>query len=855
MQTLNTQFHNVDKVDNSFWREIGVKADAIVETDPILLSNKIRIILNSFKMPALTEICDLFDVKKSGEDDVIDLLCSLPIEDRQLILFLYDFSNRKKKTINNYYDYLGLETKHYTKSSLAKLIHLYKLGPTKLIEIFTWYLWDNRASGKLFMCNKAVPVSIAKKIANEHTFHVTLRDSLYKGSGSKNFYRVFSNSVVNNRILILLYRLISDAPRADFVSAPRNREVSPSLFLIDLEKGTVEIKSLTTEESSIKKYLEETLGCSLEPIQAKVFTDYKREVFLNSIIKGSTSTAIGEPVKDFTVFKVKFRNTPLKNSPQITLELDGLDIWPSVEEAYECGTINLESLKDLESMHFKSTEGSRIIKSTILDNGNIIFSMDDSNLDIPSKQVIEKKFQDKFGVPLYREISNEQFDEGKADKIDYLLTAVVVEKPSPYERILISELKNLEILEEHIKKYYYCENCQIEYSFEDKTEIPNQCIHCDSQILKTKTSATFKSNIKEIYKYTKNILRSSNSRWIISRENELNLVDTQLKCIHLKNTQNQDKNLQVVFVEKSLRKSVLKYLNRLMKPTILILIGQQEKTIDYNNYSCVESLNFGKIYIEGEQEFLISIDKMFESLERRTKTFISAAAQTAFNAISSLSEDQLNKKEYTDKMFEDHVFSLLKEMFPNAEKWGKEMSGKEVPEGLFTISYRDNIQNRAYQYVFSYDCKLNTNGKGYDLNISEQRKAVQYVNDLNQNDYIQAFSHKNQVSGHIFISNRFRKNNFETMTKHFYDQLDDGFDSQAVFLDVEILCYLYEKYCKYYDKLNASRNIYSRNLFNTLLSQEITKSSIDNVFKRAIDEDLAEYKLLSTDKITEELKR
>ncbi|GMX66240.1 hypothetical protein Elgi_55120 [Paenibacillus elgii] len=855
MHILNSQYHDANKVDNGFWREIGVKSDAITETESILLSARIKAMLATFKMPALLELCELYDIAiRDDEESIKDQLRSLPLEQRHLILFLHDFSNRKKKTIYTYYDNLTLEETQYTKSSLAKLLHLYKTNPVHLIQIFTWYLWDNRASGKLFVFDKAISSSVAHNIAREYNFHVRLRDTLFQGSGNKNYYRVFSSSTVNNKVLILLYRLISDAPRPDFVTAPRNREVSPALFLIDVEKKTVEIKALTTEEASIKKYLEQTFGSPLSEVQTEVFTEYKKEVFINTIIKGSSTTAIGQPVRDFTIFKIRFRNSPLKNSPKVTLELDDLDIWPSVEEAHAQGVVNLESLKDLESMHFKSSEGSRVIKSTILENGNVIFSMDDSNLDQLSKKAIEKKFIEKFGVPLYREISNEHFEEGKADKVDYLLAASSVEKPSPYERSIIATLKDQKILEENVTKYFYCANCQIDYSYEDSEDVPNKCDSCDGQQIITKVGSVLNANINEVYKFIKERIKVGNTTWFVSRENELNLGSTKLKCMHLTTIRNEEKHLQLVFADKSIQKSALKYLNRQMKPTLLILIGQQERMINYNDYSCVEPTNFGKIYIKGEQEFPLFLDEIYETLERRTKTYISATANAAFHAISNLSEEKLSKKEYTDKMFEDHVYAMLKDIFPNAEKWGKEMSGQEVPEGIFTVSFRDDKENKVYQKVFSYDCKLNINGKGYDLNISEQRKAVQYVNTLNQNDYIRAFSDHHQLSGHIFISNQFRENNFKTMSEHFYQHLDDSYDTQAIFLDVKVLCYLYDNFCKHSVKINNSRKIFYRDLFKALMAEQVTISSIDNVLRKALDEHLAEYKTLPTNKITLELK-
>jgi hypothetical protein len=852
MQVLNKQYMKESSLDSGFWREIGVKHDAIHELESILVHSRLKSILAQMKMPALNELRKLYQLGEFEDDESLrEALFKLDLEERKLLLKLHDFSNRKKKSLDKYYESVKLEDERYDKSSLAKLLHLFHLSPVHLIELFTWYLWDNKASGKLFVFDKEnIPYSEAKKIAEEYTYNIKLRDILYKASGSKNQYRVYSYSIILKKVLVLLYRQISDAPRADFVSAPRNREVSPTLFLIDIDKKTVEIKSLITEEGAIKNYLQSTLGSNLGEIQSKVFVDYNKEVFVNSILKGSSVTASGDIVTDFTVFKIKFRGTPLKNSPQVTLELDSLDIWPSVEEAHTNGTINLESIKDLESIQFKSSLGNRLIRSTVLDNGNVIFTMDDSNLDSVNKKRIEEKFLDKFGVPLYREISNELFDEGKADKVDYLMTISTVEKPSEFINSILTQLIKQSILMELQNSFYYCPHCRIEYVYEEPEEVPHTCKDCDGDRISKRSSKVITVNLDAVYGLIKKRCNEKLTRWELVRENVLKVGSVELKCLHLSHQQ-IEMGLQIVITDKSLQKSALKQLNRLMKPTILVLVGQSERLINYSNYSCVEPVNFGKIYIEGEQTFSKLMEEWSNKLQTRTKTFLSAAANEAYNSIGEMTEYDLKNKVYTDKFFEDDVFALLKDIFSNAEKWGKELSGKEVPEGIFALAFKQDGKIR--QRVFSYDCKLNTNGKGYDLNKSEQRKAVEYVNTLNSNDYIQTFSDKNQLSGHIFISNQFRSNNFKTMTAHFYEHLNESFDSKAIFLDVSVLCYLHENFSKNHQKIMNNRDKFYRDLFDVLMSGIVNTESVDKVFKKALDNDLAEYKTLPTHKVTKEL--
>ncbi|WP_043890704.1 hypothetical protein [Paenibacillus sp. Aloe-11] len=852
MYVLNRHY-KIEALDGAFWREIGVRYDAIMELESLLVHKKLSGVLVVLRLPALKELCQMYELDHSGnEEQIKENLLKLSLEERRLLLLLHDLSNRKKKTIEKYYNDLAFEGIRYERSTLAKLLHLYRMSPIYLVEIFTCFVWDSKSSGKKYIFSKKITVNEARKIANEDSYNKELKETLFKGTGSKNHYRVFSYSIHSKKVLILLYRQISDAPKPDFVSAPRNREVSQALFLIDEEKNTVEIKSLIMEENAIRIYLDKTLG-ALSLIESEVFAAYEKETFVNSIINGSTITASGKPVTDFMVYKIKFRGSPLKNSPQITLELDYLDIWPSVEEAYSNGTINLASIKDVESLYFKSSLGNRNIRSTILENGNIIFTMDDSNLSIDNKEILNSKFFEKFGVPLFTEISNEQFEEGQADKIDYLLGVSKVENPSAFVRSMLGELRSHNIIQDKITKFYYCDNCKIDYNYEKDEEVPTLCVDCEGDRIGKGSNELVTVNIEAIYQFVKGKCKTGNTPWKIVRENHIKIGSSEYKCLHLWDETNE-KGLQVLVTEKALHKAALKNLNRLLKPTMLILVGQTEKLIDYSNYSCVEPINFGRIYIEEEHLFPLMLKDISEKIYRRSKTYLSAAANDAHTELTTITTEKINNKKYTDKHFEDDVFAMLKDIFPNAEKWGKELSGKPVPEGIFTLSYKERGNNRPKQYVFSYDCKLNTNGQGYNLDKGEQRKALEYVNTLNANDYIQYFSDREQLSGHIFISNKFKESNFKTMTEHFYKHLDDQYDTKAIFLDVDVLVYLHSNYLKHYELLSNSRNLFYKGLFGLFSDEHITRESVDNALKKALDEKIAEYQHLEMRKITEELK-
>lgn len=55
------------------------------------------------------------------------------------------------------------------------------------------------------------------------------------------------------------------------------------------------------------------------------------------------------------------------------------------------------------------------------------------------------------------------------------------------------------------------------------------------------------------------------------------------------------------------------------------------------------------------------------------------------------------------------------------------------------------------QLLFSYDCKLNTNGKRYTIIIAERDKAIRYVESMDNSLKVKDFAMTREVQGYIII--------------------------------------------------------------------------------------------------------
>ncbi|EFU39644.1 hypothetical protein PVOR_23989, partial [Paenibacillus vortex V453] len=63
----------------------------------------------------------------------------------------------------------------------------------------------------------------------------------------------------------------------------------------------------------------------------------------------------------------------------------------------------------------------------------------------------------------------------------------------------------------------------------------------------------------------------------------------------------------------------------------------------------------------------------------------------------------------------------------------------------------------------------------------------------------------------------------------------------------------HENFSKNHQKIMNNRDKFYRDLFDVLMSGIVNTESVDKVFKKALDNDLAEYKTLPTHKVTKEL--
>src|SRR5699024_2818676 len=134
-------------------------------------------------------------------------------------------------------------------------------------------------------------------------------------------------------------------------------------------------------------------------------------------------------------------------------------------------------------------------------------------------------------------------------------------------------------------------------------------------------------------------------------------------------------------------RKLLKKLHKQLIPLIVVFVGQQEKFIEKYSDECIQAITFGKLYTQNDKNIKIFFEDIYKNLELRAKHYIASAAHKAYHSMQDIlgEPSKIEKDYYTSGDFEDDGYSLIKDMFLNSVKWGKEQSGQALPEGVFSI--------------------------------------------------------------------------------------------------------------------------------------------------------------------------
>lgn len=830
---------NTDPLEDSdFWEGLNVNYKYITQGE---ISEKCQKMLIRKNLQVINELAGLFSIPLDESDNklkIIEKLSSMVSTDKKMLLLLDSFSTRKRAAIKLHYNLLDSGK---SETLLAQLVEIFSANSNSISDIYTENNWFTRKSGNVFKYNTSkITFDSIKDLTTITHKRKHLIDYLYnKTNQTKHKIYCCSFNKKSQEITIEFHKQKNYYTVPDFDKNLNNKEPEPFLLKFSFLENSYEVKSNEIKYSTIlRTYFDNEFNAECSEINGEVFEKASYTDILNALI---TTNSDQQFLSDCIINGLSLSNSRLTYSPTLNLFHKKESVLPSYNQLIENNIVQFSSLNDINYFNVIFRQKNKKVKVSVVENGDFYLSYDDSHMDLTDKEDFESTFLKIINIPLKRKISSLLFKEGKGSKIDYVMRILNSPNFTSSENDILNSLLNTNKLTKTSHEYYECNSCEnIVY----KNNIIGESFNCpcgaDDYALKK--DSTIELNLDEIKKSTKKMLSElyDSANYEIIGNTRLTHNKNIIEFLAIKDL-SKPGLIQFLVADTAISSHLIKRIIKTLTPTILICIGMTQNEIDNLNDKGILAIGYGYL-LEAQRNNLV--EKLLEKIEQLQishQTSISRAADLARTDIESKICKEKVDNDYTDKIFEDDVYSIFKDIFVNSIKWGKEKSGKPVPEGLVSLSY--NYLRNKKDVVYSYDCKLTQSEKGYDLGRSEQRKAAEYVNTLNGDPYLQSFSSDNHVSVHIFISNNFKESQLKNIEEYFDKHVVEK--CIPVFFDIDALSKLHKYYRSNKESLVPNRDKFNYYFDSLLSNKRITAKKIDEFIDNVKDTDLETVKQLN----------
>jgi RNA polymerase subunit RPABC4/transcription elongation factor Spt4 len=155
-----------------------------------------------------------------------------------------------------------------------------------------------------------------------------------------------------------------------------------------------------------------------------------------------------------------------------------------------------------------------------------------------------------------------------------------------------------------------------------------------------------------------------------------------------------------------------------------------------------------------------------------------------------------------DAYFEKHVFYLLKALFNQTERWGREFQSE--PDGLLIIPKKDSGE----YFVATFDAKVSHAKGGYDLDKAEEDKALRYMLKEDTRNGIENKTGDEGISGHIFISQNIDKGDMGKISGNISENIEEYSGKRGgyvIFMEYRAILELFKLSQNHWKELGDSR--------------------------------------------------
>lgn len=492
------------------------------------------------------------------------------------------------------------------------------------------------------------------------------------------------------------------------------------------------------------------------------------------------------------------------------------DISDKINQLISTKSITINSFKDINYLKIfykipkKNTSKEREVR-VVYDTTNtkVKLILNTKDLVPIEKAFVKDNFEKEFGIPLEKTLKPELFQNGILDLYKHILLKDKVENLESTAQGLFNELLQKDFVNIDDEKTWCCENCD---EYNDISV--NKCKTCHTEKKpNAKTYSTYSINEEKINGYIMDLLK----KFIPSFKDSSTKENKDFYITTIKN--NSDDEIYIVLSSNKLSVSYINKLKKESKAAIFVLSNQN--TVIDNTILCNDLFSYIPL------EYFLAYEKMDpkeieELIKNRYEICINKANIIAENATISSLDNLKNTKEayaiYKGKGdgFENDIYNLFRYIFKTTKQLGKNLKGKKVPDGYFDIHITGGSEiEKERKCTLLWDAKYSEKDDGYDFDISEKRKIVEYINEYNSDYEIRKFSTQNSLDIFIIVYNNMNENKFSEIASHVRENSE--WKGKLLFLNSSALSYLTEFVLQKNEQYQSKRNIFNNDFMENIV--------------------------------------
>ncbi|MGM2834441.1 hypothetical protein ACS2TZ_37655, partial [Bacillus cereus group sp. Bce025] len=187
-------------------------------------------------------------------------------------------------------------------------------------------------------------------------------------------------------------------------------------------------------------------------------------------------------------------------------------------------------------------------------------------------------FYNLFGIPMFQEVSNQFYVEGKADKLDYVMSLSNASILEEGDREVFKELIDKKLILEEKSLILTCKGCKDVTEKEDiDYDISSFTCECGESKCTHKSNSILKIDLKKASRFIKTKIGSILKEVGYTDKPSISTISINESKHEFISYHNNNEIVQLFITSDYIRPSFVKRLSTMMIPTIIITLGMSEE--------------------------------------------------------------------------------------------------------------------------------------------------------------------------------------------------------------------------------------------------------------------------------------